>query len=623
MGCLKPQQLEIINHAIQILRPKPLLNGTDWADNYFLLSPESSATPGKWKTYPWQVDILNAMTDYKAKIVVLKKPTRVGFTKILGIIHAYFIDQRPSVQLHYQPNDSEAKGYAEDEFEPMIRDNHKISKLIETPNMRGRIKKEKTVKKIYPGGYIEFLGSESDRNMNRRTARVAVGDEVDTWKKEAGKAGDTINTMFRRTSDFWDRKNIIGGKIIGSEYNPEVEELDGVSIIDYWFKKGTQEYRHLPCPHCSHLQKFDFENMKWDKEISESTRKTIKHYPETAHFPCKSCGGKIYDSHKREMDKNGVWIAENPSAMEQGIRSFHPWAMLSYSPNVTWPDIVREFLAASKSRLKLKAFYSEVLARTWEEDYEKIETDGFLDRLETYAAHVPAQALVLTFGADTQDDRIECEIVAWGEHEESWSIDYKIFHGDTSKIDVWDRFDEYLLKTWTTENGDLMRPVCGCLDTQGHRAKEAYSFCKTRFSRRVYAIKGNNRIDAPISPRTSTRTNKGKIQLFLIGVNQAKDVIFSHLSTKEHGAGYMHFPREQIYSEEYFKQITAEKRNKLGQWEKRRARNEALDCRVYAYSSLFIAGIDLELLKHRGPLLVKQNKETEPKKPRKSWVRNF
>jgi phage terminase large subunit GpA-like protein len=298
--------------------------------------------------------------------------------------------------------------------------------------------------------------------------------------------------------------------------------------------------------------------------------------------------------------------------------------MLSYSPNVTWPDIVREFLQASRSRLKLKAFYSEVLARTWEEDFDKIDTNDFLDQKETYTAQVPSGALVLTFGADTQDDRIECEIVAWGEGEESWSIDYKIFHGDTSKREVLDSFDEYLLKTWTTEGGALMRPFCGCLDTQGHRAKEAYAFCKTKFSRRVYAIKGNSRVDAPISPRTSSRTNKGKIQLFLIGVNQAKDVIYSHLNTKVIGAGFMHFPNEQIYSEEYFKQLTAEKRNKLGQWEKRRARNEALDCRVYAYSSLFIAGVDLELLKHRGAIgIVKQTKEPKPKKPRGSWAKSW
>lgn len=617
MGRMTQQQITVISHGVQILRPKPILTGSQWADENFMLSPESSATPGRWTTYPWQQDILDAMTDYTTKIVVIKKPTRVGFTKLLGIVHAYFIDQRPSVQLHYQPNDDEARGYAEDEFEPMVRDNTIISKLIETPNTRGRVKKEKTVKKLYPGGYIEILGSESDRNMNRRTARVVVGDEVDTWKKEAGKAGDTIMTMFRRSSDFWDRKNIIGGKVIGAAYNPEIEELDGVSMIDYWFHRGTREYRHWPCPHCGHFQRLEFEDMLWDKDTEELTGKTIKHYPDTAHFLCKSCGERIEDKHKREMDKKSKWVAENPDALKDGIRSFHPWAIVSYSPNVTWPDIVREFLAASRSKLKLKAFYSEVLARTWEEDYERADTNTLHERREEYSAQVPSGVLVLTFGADTQDDRIECEIVGWGENEESWSIDYKIFHGDTSKPEVWSQFNEYLLKTWHYEGGGLMRPYAGLLDTQGHRAKEAYAFCKPRFARRVFASKGHNKKDAPIAPRLASRNNKASVPLFLIGVNQAKDVIYSHIKTEEPGPGYMHFPNEPIYGEEYFNQLTAEQRDKTGAWKKRRARNEALDCRVLAYASLFVSGVDLELLAKRGqPILVQNEQPRKQRKPK-------
>ena len=595
-----------------IFKPKPILTGSQWADKYYMLSPESSAAPGKWHTYPWQVDILDAMCDNKTKIVVLKKPTRIGFTKLISIAHAYFIHQRPSVQLHYQPNDDEAKGYAEDELETMIRDNKEISNLIETPNTRGRIKKEKTVKKLYQGGYIEVLGSESDRNMNRRTARVVVGDEVDTWKKEAGKAGDTITTMFRRTSDFWDRKNIIGGKVVGTAYNPEMEELDGVSMIDQWFCKGTQEHRHYPCPHCDAFQRLDFEDLEWDKDINKDSGKTIKHYPETAHFKCKYCGEKIEEKNKREMDKRGKWVAENPEALKIGIRSFHPWAIVSYSPNVTWADIVREFLATKNSKLKLKAFYSEVLARTWENDYDGAANIKILERREEYLAQVPSGVLILSAGVDTQDDRLEVEVIGWGANEESWGIEYKIFHGDTSKSDVWASLDEYLLKLWYHENGGTMRVFCAGVDTGGHRTKEAYQFCKPRFSRRVFAFKGSSTKDAPISPRTASRKNTEGVPLFSVGVNQAKDVIYSHLTTITEGAGYMHFPNYACYSEEYFLQLSSEQRDKTGQWKKKRARNEALDCRVYGYISLFVAGIDLELLAQRGtPILVQQQGENK------------
>ena len=619
---LSDQQLSIIEYGVKILKPKPKLSGSEWADEYFFLSAESSAAPGKWRTRPWQKDILDAMTDQVTQVCVFKKPTRVGYTKMINIVAAYFIHQRPSVQLHYQPNADEAKGFAEDEFEPMVRDNFTIAKLIETPNIRGRAKKEKTIKKLYPGGYAEFLGAESDRNFNRRTARVVTGDELDTWKKEVGGTGDAITTMMRRTSDFWDRKNILGGKPIGEEFTEDMDEnqLDGVSMVDYWFKKGSQEYRHLPCPHCKFYQRFEFEDLTWNKD-KDDNGKTTKHYPDTAHFKCKKCSQRIYDHHKRDMDKRGRWVAQNPRALKDGIRSFHIWAMLSYSPNVTWSDIVKEFLFVKNDRLKLKTFTSEVLADTWEENYEKVKIEDYEQRVEPYTAQIPEGVYILTAGADTQDDRIECEVIGWGEAEESWSIEYKIFYGDTSKPEVWQRFDEFLLKSYTHESGGLMRVYCVGLDTQGHRAKEAYAFCKARFARRVYAFKGHRQLDAPVAPRLASRNNKGNVPLFLIGVNQAKDVIYSHLSTEAVGAGYMHFPQDKEYNEEYFKQLTAEKRGKDGRWKKTRARNEALDVRVYGYAALFIAGVDIELLVRNGKPLMQL--EVKKKQTKKRKIRDY
>ncbi len=66
--------------------------------------------------------------------------------------------------------------------------------------------------------------------------------------------------------------------------------------------------------------------------------------------------------------------------------------------------------------------------------------------------------------------------------------------------------------------------------------------------------------------------------------------------------GYCHFPR---YSEEYFKQITAEqlvaklvKGYRKLEWQKMRDRNEALDCRVYARAAAARVGLDRFQEKH-------------------------
>ena len=60
--------------------------------------------------------------------------------------------------------------------------------------------------------------------------------------------------------------------------------------------------------------------------------------------------------------------------------------------------------------------------------------------------------------------------------------------------------------------------------------------------------------------------------------------------------GYCHFPK---YSEEYFKQITAEqlvtrvvKGYRRSEWQKTRDRNDGLDCRVYARAAAAVYGMD-------------------------------
>ena len=125
-----------------------------------------------------------------------------------------------------------------------------------------------------------------------------------------------------------------------------------------------------------------------------------------------------------------------------------------------------------------------------------------------------------------------------------------------------------------------------------------YQFCKTRYARRVFAIKGIGGEGKPIVGRP-TRNNIARVTLFPIGVDTAKELIYSRLRVKNLGAGYCHFPTK--YSEEYFRQLTAEKivtkyrrGFKKREWVLMRPRNEALDCRVYAMSAFTLLNIEIK-----------------------------
>jgi phage terminase large subunit GpA-like protein len=80
--------------------------------------------------------------------------------------------------------------------------------------------------------------------------------------------------------------------------------------------------------------------------------------------------------------------------------------------------------------------------------------------------------------------------------------------------------------------------------------------------------------------------------LYILAVNAAKESIYARLRVDPPGAGALHFP--QTHPPEYFEQLTAE-RVEVTRWRGREIRkwikpsgrrNEALDCRVYAYAAL-------------------------------------
>ncbi len=616
MSCnekLTEQQYKLLQYAQALLKPKPRLSGADWADKYFHLSPESSASPGKWKTLPYQIEPINCMTDEITEQVTWFKSARVGYTKCINVAVGYHIHQNPASILLAQPTDGEALGYAEDEIEPMIRDNDVISELIGKTTKKGKNKKEKTAKKMYPGGILELVGAHSPKNFRRRTVRVFIGDEIDGWEQQAGQEGDQISLGKKRTNDFWNRKIILGS-------SPGVKEL---SKIEPEFYKGDQRYFYLPCPFCGHKHKLEFSNMDMPRDEHDQI------IEEEVGFFCPDCGSKYTEDYKVEMIEKGEWIAQKPF---RGHASFHIWAAYSYNANSSWSAIAKEWFEAQGNILKLKAFTMLVLGETWEsEQGEKIEDDELLQRREDYTA-IPNEALVLTCSVDTQDNRLEGEVKAWGIDNENWGIFPFRIEGIPSQKEVWEDLDNILNDTYKRLDGTELRISCTCIDSGGHFTDEVYKFCKKREIKRVFAIKGANTPGKPIVSRPST-SNKYKAKLFTIGTDTAKELIFARLRLDSFGEGYMHFNKK--YNEEYFKQLTAEKvinTYKNGRhvrvWKKTRARNEALDITVYGLAALSILNPNYKKIKENFSLIKKEKQEQKIQKNKSTtkkggWVNGW
>ena len=85
-----------------------------------------------------------------------------------------------------------------------------------------------------------------------------------------------------------------------------------------------------------------------------------------------------------------------------------------YSPWVSFEEIAREYELARRDTTRMRAFTNTYLGEAYEEETESVEYQQIYNRRENYKAEVPEGGLVLTAGIDTQDDRLEVEVVAHG-----------------------------------------------------------------------------------------------------------------------------------------------------------------------------------------------------------------
>jgi len=582
--------------------PPKRLTVSEWADSCRMLSSEASAESGRWKTSraEYQRGIMDALSDKSINTVVWMSSAQVGKTEALLNIIGYFIDQDPSPILLLQPTLEMAQTFSKDRLTPMARDTSKITDKLS--DAKTRSSGNTILHKVFNGGHITMAGANSPASLASRPVRVVLCDEIDRYPASAGDEGDPVNLAFKRSTTFWNKKRMIVS-------TPTVK---GESRIEMAYEESDKRKFYVPCPSCKHNQVLMWSNVIWEDNK-----------PSTATYKCENCGSLWADSERWNAIKKGEWRAEKPT---KNIAGF--WLNEIYSSWVKLSEMVENFIEAKKSPHTLKTFINTSLGETWEEDQgDGIEDDEIYNRRESYKL-IPNEALILTCGVDIQDDRIEGEIKAWGDKEESWGVLLFVFHGRPSLTKVWEDLDDTILNTYKREDGTLLRVSCTCIDSGGHFTDDVYKYCKRRAANRVFAIKGSSVAGKPIVSRPTT-SNKQKVKLFSVGTDTAKELIYSRLQIEDYGNGYMHFNKS--FDEEYFKQLTAEKIATVyhkgfakREWRKTRARNEALDITVYNLAALAILNPNFKAIKNK---IAKQKEIKKPKnKPqqkKRGWVNGW
>jgi len=560
------------------LKPPPEFSITEWADKYRKLPQVSSSEPGQWRTSrtPYLAEVMQELSPQShAQEIVFMKGSQIGATEAGLNWLMFVIDHVPAPTLAVQPTVEIAKRYSKQRLTSSINLCQKIRKKVtESVSRRSG---NNILQKDFPGGTIMIGGANSAAALRGMPIANLKADEVDGWPSDVEGEGDPLALAIRRTTNFPRRKIFIIS-------TPTIAEE---SRIDKRFEDSDQRYYFVPCPFCGNMEIIKWENIRFENRD-----------PDTVYLHCVKCSDKIYENHKTDVLSKGEWRKTKP---ENKIPGFHLSALYSPLGWYSWRQAVKEHLESLTDPQKRQVWVNTVLGETYELSPVTIDADWMMKRCEKYAAPVPACALCLTAGVDTQDDRLEISVYGWGIDNESWLIEHKILFGDTSQAEVWRDLDNYLLTEFEHESGYKIYIACAFVDAMGHRTDEVYAFARDRQFRKVFAIQGHAGSGRPIIGRVTKNKTK-KIYLIQVGVDQAKGTLYSRYKIPEPGPGFVHFPKG--LDKTFFNQLTAEKRIL------RRAsgmpthvwtlapnkRNETLDCAVYALAAFKLLSPNLELL---------------------------
>jgi phage terminase large subunit GpA-like protein len=586
-----PSLVQIVRDALTLCAPPPELTVSQWADRHRMLSPEVSSEPGQWRTdrVPYMRGIMDAFNDASVREINVLKGTQLAYTESLLNIVGYCIDVEPCPLLWLLPDQNAVEEISKNRLAPMLRDTPRLQGKVKAP--RSRDSANTIATKQFPGGRLSLVGSHAPSQLASRPIRVVIEDECDRFAMSAGAEGDPSALAAKRQAWFWNRKTIRGS-------SPTIK---GRSKIASGYEASDKRMLYVPCPHCGDRQTLRWEQVKWDK-VKDARGRTTSHDPLTARYQCEHCGELWDDADRWAAIAGGEWRATAPFRGNAGF--FLPQF---YSTVVKLEAMVAEFLAASgklpgtvKDVGKLKVWTNTVLAECWEEVGEAVDGAELATRGEAYGPmDLPDAAQFTTAGVDVQVNRLEVQIVAWGPLEEAWAADYVTIFGNPAQPQVWEDLDRLLLAPLATRGGRPVRILAACVDTGGHHGHQVHEFCRPRFSRRVFAIKGDDGL-RPVFPKRPSRTKTGH-SVYIVGVDLAKDTINNRLRIRRREndlptPGYIHFPAPSgdKWGADYFAQLTSEQavtRFREGRavrvWLPVRegAPNEALDTFVYALAA--------------------------------------
>jgi phage terminase large subunit GpA-like protein len=590
---------EIVARALaEALAPPPPPDITRWCEENIVFD-ERSPMPGPFRIdrFPFLREIHEVLSpEHPAREVTIRGSAQWGKTvSIVNPVVGAWHEFGPLDSLVVHPTTSSATEWVDNKWLPMRRQAPSLKRIFGDGRSGDHKDAKFNQETLARNGSLKIASAGSPDDLAGTSRRLVVMDDV--AKFEMTPKGDPEAMAESRASGFEDAKLL----------RVSTAQVKGTCRISRAYDRSDRRLYHVPCPHCGHAAPLTWENF----------RKNLD--PERLHaacFSCDECGGVITHADKEAIVNRGRWVPQNPAGDHPG---FHLWR--AYAPQRDWASIAVDYarvmgwstaritgeteamLAAKVEAETEQTFYNDVLGLPYEQASKGPDWEVLRDRVENAPDEegrprgiVPARGVILAAGVDFQGDRIEVQVVAFGENYRRWVVDYIVIPHHISDDAGRSALAALLKTTWRTERG-LALPLDMMALDGGTYTEDVWSFAKKWPWSRVIIVKGGSTQSGPVMvPQRFERRADGKAKraqkrAFMLNVSQLKADFYTWLDKDDPvERGYCHFARG--LGDEYYRQITAEvrvlKRNRVGvvtsSWDlvEPTRRNEGLDTMNYA-----------------------------------------
>lgn len=473
-----------------------------------------------------------------------------------------------------------------------------------------------------------FVGwARSTSTLADKAVRVGHANEIDKWEHQStSKEADPLKLFADRFKEFPSHKKIY-------ESTPAQKQS---SRIERGRLASCNASFYVPCPHCKRYQTLKMGQLQWDKnEAGKSDKDTARR---TARYVCEHCQGEIFDQHRGQMMRAGVWAPEgcgvdDAKAMaaaeawrQHGRPSWRGWAssdwitgtplrdgrdygsQLSslYALSLGWGDIAAEWADCQRNPQNLRNFINQWLAETWEIVSRKATWETVAKRLtdpEVKRRVVPAWASMVTVAIDRQgqygEGRHPWVVDAWGPGRRCATIAY----GQADSLE--EAETKVAMQVWTHADGGA--PVKASMVTidSGNRPLGTYESCARLRAAGIpaFACKGSANTLASDYELTTLGKNSSREGAQLLHVDTVRSQIWIDRAihdadrTAEGGFALYNAPawEHEDFCIQLLNDAPIEKRdahnNSRESWDRidTNVPNDYRDCKRYSYVAMLVA----------------------------------